>query len=308
MGLDNVAAFTAAAHHIEALCGAGLAAVIHRVPGLVQRVAGIVRHAAIHCGILLIAGNPLNRANGIQRHTRVGHNAAARLHQKAGHRQAVLFRFTPQMEGHLPQPRRDVNGLVLLGIADAVAAAQIQLLQHSAGLVPYLRQKRRHDVNGPLVHILSKHLRAHMAVQPQQLQVRLGQCQLHKLHGLSRLHGGPELGIHLSGAHGLVGVGVDARRHPQQNGLRNTRPRRRFLQRQQFLPVIRNEAADTGRYAVGNVRVRLAVTVKMDTLRRKTRGQRGIQLPGGHDIHAHALLRHNAVDLLEGRRLAGIQR
>ena len=75
-----------------------------------------------------------------------------------------------------------------------------------------------------------------------------------------------------------------------------------------FRSVIRNEAADTGRYAVGNVRVRLAVTVKMDTLRRKTRGQRGIQLPGGHDIHAHALLRHNAVDLLEGRRLAGIQR
>ena len=47
--------------------------------------------------------------------------------------------------------------------------------------------------------------------------------------------------------------------------------------------------------------------MEIDPLRREAGAESGVQFPGGYHVHAHAFLRHDAVHLLEGRRLAGVQ-
>ena len=135
------------------------------------------------------------------------------------------------MGRQLRQTGGNVNGLVLSGIADAVAAAKVQVRKRHAGLVPDLRQKRHHNIQRPLVHILSEHLRAYMAVQAPEVQMGQRQSQLHQFHGLSGLHRRTEFGVHLSGADSLVGVGVNARRYPQKDLLGDVGLCRRLFQR-----------------------------------------------------------------------------
>ena len=47
--------------------------------------------------------------------------------------------------------------------------------------------------------------------------------------------------------------------------------------------------------------------MEVDPLRREAGAESGVQFPGGYHVHAHAFLRHDAVHLLKGRRLAGVQ-
>ena len=70
-----------------------------------------------------------------------------------------------------------------------------------------------------------------MAVQAPEVQMGQRQSQLHQFHGLTGLHRRTELGVHLSGTDGLVGVGIDARRYPQKDLLGDVGLCRRLFQR-----------------------------------------------------------------------------
>jgi hypothetical protein len=72
--------------------------------------------------------------------------------------------------------------------------------------------------------------------------------------------------------------------------------------------VVDDETAHPLFDGIADIGVGLAVAVEPDPLRREARGQRRVDLPRGHRVHAHALLGHDAVHLLEGAGLARIQR
>ena len=102
-------------------------------------------------------------------------------------------------------------------------------------------------------------------------------------------------------------MGVNARRNAQQHLLLNAPLPGLPVQRQQLLLVVHHKNAHANAHGVADVAVRLGVAVKNHALRRKAGAEGGEDFPGGDRVHAHALLGHDAVHLLEGRRLAGVQ-
>ena len=280
----------------------------HRIAGAVQAVAGIVRHAAVHDGIALIAGDALDAADRVDGHTRVRHDAPPRLHEEARQAQPVFGRPLFQIGGHLAQTGGNVDGRVALLIAHAVAAAQVQFVELQAQLVLDLAHKGEHDIDGALVDVLPEDHGAHVAVQARHLHMLHAQRGPHELHRLAGLHRDAELHVHRPGVHGLIGMGIDARRDAQEDLLPDTARGRFLLQRDQLVAVIHHKAAHALRQRVGDIRVGLAVAVVIDLLRREPRLQCRMDLPHGDAVHAQALLGHDAVHLLETGRLAGIER
>ena len=280
---------------------------VHGVPGAIQGVAGVVGHAAVHGHIALVAGNALDGADGVQGHARVRHNAPPRLHQHPGQGKGVLFALLPQPLGHFGNAGRDILLLLALQIAGAVASAQIQLLKGKAQLVPDLRHKADHDIHGALENILFKHLGAHMAVHAPDLKMLQTDGPGDEVLCLAGLHRHAELGVHHAGVHRVVGVGVDARRDAQQHLLLYALLPGFPVQGQKLLLIVHHKNAHPGADGVADVAVRLGIAVKTDVLRRKTGAEGGVDLPGGDRVHAHALLGHDAVHLLEGGRLAGVK-
>ena len=211
------------------------------------------------------------------------------------------------MNCHLGDAGGDVDLLVVLRVADAVAAAQVQLRQDAAQLVPDLCQEGHHDVDGAEVYILAEDLGADVAVEAPQLEVRLGQRFADKFDGLTRLDGGAELGVDAAGVDGGVGVGVDARRYPQEDFLPDAGFSSLGVQGQQLFLVVHDEAADPLLHRIADVRIGLAVAVEVDVFRREAGGQGRVDFSGGDGVHTQSLLCRNAVELAERGCLGGIE-
>ena len=146
-----------------------------------------------------------------------------------------------------------------------------------------------------------------MAVIAQHIQVLHSQRLVHKLGGLPGLNGHAELRVHLAGRHGLVSVGINPRSQPQQYILLDPLGGGNALNGLQFPEAVHHKAAQPAVHGIGDVLVSLIVAVEKGPLHGEVRVDSRIHLAGGDHINGHSLFRHDAVDLLEAGRLAGIQ-
>ena len=146
-----------------------------------------------------------------------------------------------------------------------------------------------------------------MAVEAGQPDVRGLEGLLRDLEGLPRLDGDAELGVHPAGVHRLVGVGVDARRDAQKDVLGDAVFPGHAADAAQLLEIVHDEAGDARLDAHAYLPQGLGAAVEVEPVRGKARLERGVQLPGGDNVRADALIVRDAVDLLEAQGLAGHQ-
>jgi len=127
----------------------------------------------------------------------------------------------------------------------------------------------------------------------------------HELHTGQELEGGDrlrrsargdgeaELGVLLPGAHELVGVCLDARRHPDEDP-RPGRGRRGRLQQAaetgHLVEGVHDDAADAVLEGGGQLARRLVVAVQDEALRGHAGRERHMELATGRDVEVHALL------------------
>ena len=194
------------------------------------------------------------------------------------------------------------------GIAHAVAAADVQHLRHVSQTLMQLSHEGGHDVNGVLEDGLVKDFGADVAVQAADLQRGKGQRLFYKGVRLTGLDGNAELDVHGAGADGLVGVRVDAGGDAEQDLLRDALPPRFGSEGLKLIGVVHNEVSDAVFHTVADVGVGLAVAVEEDPVRGKADAEGGVYFARGDGVNAHAFLRGNAVDLLEGGGLPGVER
>ena len=146
-----------------------------------------------------------------------------------------------------------------------------------------------------------------MAVEAHQLHMGLPQGVDGDLLGLAGLDGAAELGVHLAGGDGLVGVGVDAGGEAEQHLLPDAPAGGLGLDGLDLLHIVGHEVSDAVLHAVADVLVGLVVAVEVGLAQVIARLEGGVDLAGGHHVDAHALLLHDLIDALEGVGLAGIQ-
>ena len=252
----------------------------HGVLRAVEAVARVVGHAAVGDDVALVARDALDAAHGVDCHARVGHDAAPRLHQKARQRQGGLPDARLQPRADLGDARGDVRHRVVVGVAHAVAAADVELAEGEAELVAHVGHEADHQIDRAQKHVLVEDHRADVAVQSGHLEALHAQRGADELHGLSGLDGHAELHVHRAGVDRVVGVRVDARRDAQQHLLALSRRGRLLGQGDQLVAVVHDEAAHAFFEREGDVRVRLAVAVVVDPLRRIARGEGRADLAG----------------------------
>ena len=145
-----------------------------------------------------------------------------------------------------------------------------------------------------------------MAVQTDQLQVRIEACSLDRSHCLAGFQCKAEFAVNAAGLDKIMGMcvnaGLDAEHHIcDRTGLPGNPIEPRKLRQ-----IITDDSADTARNGHLQLGIRLAVSVHHDLVRGHTGFQRGIQLAAGNHIRAEPLGINNAVQLLAGERLARI--
>ena len=308
-GLDDVPGLTAASRQVVDRIELCLAVgVQHGVGRLVERIAGIVRHASVNDDVVLVARDALDAGDGIDRHAGVGDDAAPRFHQEEGECQTVFGAALLQVPRDAADAGGDVDVLVGVEIAHAVAAAHVQHLRHKAEAFMELRHEGGHHVDGILKDRLVKDLGAHVAVEPLDRERGQAEGILHKGVGLTGLHRDAELHVDGAGVDGLVGVRVDARRDAQQHLLNDLHARGLFSQLPQLVGVVHDEVPNALLQGVADVGVGLPVAVEKDLFRGEARREGGVNLTRRDGVDAHALLLRDAVHRAEGGGLPGIER
>ena len=120
-----------------------------------------------------------------------------------------------------------VGGLgrvVLRGVRDAEAAAEVELAQADPGSEPAGVQAQ-HALGGDLEARRVEDLRADVGVQPDQVERRLGGDRPHRPRGLALGDREAELLVLVRGGDVLVRVRLDAGGHPQQHRLHDAAAR-----------------------------------------------------------------------------------
>ncbi|OLE71971.1 MAG: hypothetical protein AUG05_07180 [Actinobacteria bacterium 13_1_20CM_2_66_18] len=171
--------------------------------------------------------------------------------------------------------------VVVARVRDAQASARTELARFEAELVAQLHEQPEHDVHRVLVSAQSEDLRPRGA----------------------RLDREPELGVELAGGDVVVRVRFDARGETQHHG-GATAIGDDLTQEVELVLAVDD---DGGPGPVGRLQVldALVVAEEMDTVGRKIRFQRQVQLAGGDDVESEALLGNHAK---EPRRRKGFGR
>ena len=122
---------------------------------------------------------------------------------------------------------------------------------------------------------------------------QLGQ-PLHSVGGRPRRDAEAELGVLLAGPHELVGMHLDARRHPGQHRDRGRgrigRSVHQSLQAVDLVEGVDDDAAHSGLEGHGQLVVRLVVAVEDQTIGRDAGRQGHVHLAAGGDIETEPLL------------------
>lgn len=181
---------------------------------------------------------------------------------------------------------------VLAGpVGDGVSAADVQLRQGDAVLVADPGHQPDHAAHGGDVRLHGGDLRADVAVQADQFEVRLVEYP-----GDGVLRGAvrdrqAELLVLGTGTDLGVPAGRDAGHHPHHDLLAGTGGRDRG-QPGDLRGAVHDDAADSEAQRGAQVLGALRVAVHHDPLRREPGGDGERQLPGGAHVQAEALLLH----------------
>ena len=308
-GLDDVPGLTAAPGQVVDRVELGLAVGVQDGIGrAVERIAGVVRHAPVDDDVVLVARDALDAGDGVDRHAGVGDDAAARLHQEEGQRETVCGAAQLQVLRNAADAGGDVDVLVGVEVAHAVAAAHVQHLRHIAEALVQFRHEGGHHVDRVLEDRLVEDFGTHMAVQSAHRERGQAERVLDKGIGLAGLHRDAELHVDGAGIDGLIGVRVDARRDAQQHLLHDVHARGLFGQLPQLVGIVHDEVPDTLFQGVADVSVGLSVAVEEDFFRGEARRERGMDLARRDGVDAHALLVHDPVHCPESSGLPGIER
>ena len=179
---------------------------------------------------------------------------------------------------HLTHLGGHIQEGITLDIADAIAAAQIQLLRHIAVLFLHSGNELQHNDGRTLKNILTEYLGTHMTVEAHQLHMGLGQGKHGDFLRLSGLHGRAELTIHLAGGNGLIGMGINARGQAQQHLLLDAPAAGLGLNGLDFLHIVRYKVANMVIHTVHDIPIGLIVAVEVGV------GQVIARLQGGVDL------------------------
>ena len=206
-----------------------------------------------------------------------------------------------------PDVPRNVHHGVTLQVPHAKAAAQIQCLGHKAVGLAHRLGKVQQNIDRIAERLCLKDLGTDVAVEALNDQVLPAQRVGNEPRRLPRLDGHTELAVDASGVDGLQGMGVDARRHPQQHPLADAPHPGGLVQPGQLLVVVHDEAPHVAVQGIGNVLVGLVVPVEVELLRREPTGQGRVDLARRDHICPHPLLVQHGVEALKAQGLSGKQ-
>ena len=210
--------------------------------------------------------------------------------------------------GHVLDGGGVVHGRVVLGVGHAQATAQIQLFHLISACGLDGCDESHHNVGGLGEGVGVEDLGADVAMEARQMDMGLTQRQLDDLHGLTRLNGRAELGVHRAGHDGLMGMGIDTGGDAEQDALGDAPCGGVSLQRQKLVHVVHHEGAHTHVHGIVHIPLGLVVAVEVDALGREAGTLGGVQLAARYAVHAHALLGGDPVDPREAQSLGGVER
>ena len=301
--------------------GVGAAVGQHaRVAGVVEGGADVVAHPAVHGDVVAhqrgarrAAGaepDRLDRADLVEGDGAGARDRPAGLHGQPGHGQVQLGALRGD---DLLQPGRDVGGAdrVVLGqVGDAEPAAEVQLGEHLAGGLPELAEQPDHPVRGGLEAGGVEDLRADVAVQTGELEVRFADDADRRGQGVARGQREAELLVLVGGGDELVGVRLDPDGRTDEHRHRGAAGRHPGL-RQRHQPVdlverVDDDVPDPGVDRQLQFHDRLVVAVQGDPLGREARGQRQAELVAAAGVQVQAVLGDPARDLPAEECLRGV--
>ena len=166
----------------------------------------------------------LDRADPVQREGARPGDRPARLDRYPGHLHAQGPALPADDLGQRVGQRRGRQRVVLAGVGDAEAAAEVELGQHHAVLADHLRVQAEQPARGDLEAAGVEDLRADVRVQAAQLKLGPGQRAPHRLGRRARGQRDAELLVLVRGRDVLVGVRLDPDRHPEQHRRPDAQP------------------------------------------------------------------------------------
>ena len=151
-------------------------------------------------------------------------------------------------------------------------------------------QQADHPVRGDLEAGDVEYLRADVAVQPDQPQVVGGEYPAHRGHRGTAGQRQPELLVLVRGGDELVGVRLDADRHPHQHVLHHARRAGDLVEPLDLGHRVQHDVADAGLHRGGQLVDGFVVAVQGDSLGREAGVQRDGELAAAAHVQRQAFL------------------
>ena len=305
---DKIAAFAALSGNGNRICFRLICLICNEciIGRLVQNIPRIVTHTAVNGNIGADVRDHLNAAYGVQCDAGRRCNGATRFNENK--RPLYIMRCAEAVDYlcngfHICIIRQRI---VFLGIANAKAAAQVQILCLIVQLMLQLFDEFHHDFCRSSKALCVQNLRTNVAVQAAQFQVRIRQRLLYCLICLTGFQRKSELAVNLAGADEIMGVRIYTRLDAEQNRGSQMLFSCQLIEVLHLIDIVYHNAANAivqrHRQFFGS----LVVAVEASLGYIKACLHSSVQLAAGNNIDSHMLALHNTVDFLAGKRLAGI--
>ena len=284
------------------------------VHGVVERRADVVAHPAVDADVaadLVVAERDvLDGADLVKRDRARPGDRAAGLTGDTRHRQLGVGAFLPHHLADLGDHLRGRRRVVLVGVGDAEAAAEVHRghlgQRRRAVLVAHLGQQAHHPVRGDLEAVGVEDLRADVAVQADQLERARVEHAADSLRGVPRGQRETELLVLVGGRDELVRVRLDADGDADQHRLDDVVARRDVGEAGDLVVGVEDDRADARGDRGLQLVDRLVVAVEGDPLRREVGAQGHGEFADAAHVQAQPLLGHPARDLDGEERLGRV--
>src|SRR5690606_26069215 len=202
----------------------------------------------------------------------------------------------PHGGGQLLREEFRVDADVSFDVANAKAAAQVELPGDKAEAPADLVEKAEHHLDGRLKRPQVENLRTDVTVKAGELHPLQGERPAGGLVGLAAGEAEAELRIDLPGLDVRVGVGFDARGDPEEDRGPGAGAPGERVQKLQFVQVVDDDPVHP--VLEGHLQLfgRFVVPVEDDAVRRKAREKRRVELAAGDDVEVEAFFFDDAAD------------
>ena len=254
------------------------------------------------------AAGGLDRADRVEGQARGRRDRATGLdHQQRARLDAVRGQ---RLRDHLAQRRRvlrDRRALVGRDVANAEAAAQVELVDGRTGLGLDREHQLHHAIGRGRERVEPEHLRADMTVQPGEAQRAARDHAPHRAQRVAALEAEAELGVFRTGLDVLVRVRLDARRHAHEQPGRVGATGGEPLEAVELVEGVDDDPPHSGLDRGAQLVGRLVVAVEHDALGREAGVERHVQLAAGGHVEIEALVAHEPRHRRAEERLARVR-